>query len=135
MSYGRRGLKSCEGINFRDFARLYDFGDNMVNFRKYLQQSKDMKYEALSSKRESEPNPYSCNYSPCSGHKYCEHAHCILDPEWLRKDKCETILRNKIKTEESYLQNGKGTVGYDMKSVYMNVLKLKKELKDLLGEG
>ena len=107
----------------------------MVNFRKYLQESKDMKYEALASKRESEPNPYSCNYSPTSGHKYCEHTHCIFDEDWLRKDQNETILRNRIKAEESYLKNGEGTVGYDMKSVYMNVLKLKKKLRNLLGEG
>ena len=108
----------------------------MVNFRKYLQQSKDMKYEALSSKRESESNPYSCNYSPCSGHKYCEHPdHCILDDDWIAKEAEVAKLRNCLEREMSYLQNGKGTVGYDMKSVYMNVLKLKKELKDLLGEG
>ena len=93
-----------------------------------------MKYEALASKRESEHNPYSCNYSPCSKHKYCEHTHCIFDEDWLRKDQTETILRNRIKAEESYLKNGEGTVGYDMKSVYMNVLKLKKQLRELLGE-
>ena len=113
-------------------ARL---GDIMVDFRKYLQESKDMKYSALASKRESEHNPYSCNYSPRSGHKYCEHAHCILDPDWSRKDNEITKLRNQLKAEESYLKNGQGTVGYDMKSVYMNVLKLKKKLRDLLGEG
>ena len=126
---------SYETSEFRDFARLYDFGDNMVNFRKYLQESKDMKFDAIASKRESEPNPYSCNYSPKSGHKYCEHTHCILDKEWVAKD-CEvTKLRNQLREEESYLQNGKGTVGYDMRSVYTNVLKLKKKLNDLLGEG
>lgn len=107
----------------------------MVDFRKYLQESKDRKYEALASKKESEHNPYSCNYSPRSGHKYCEHTHCILDPDWSRKDNEITKLRNQLKDEESYLKNGQGTVGYDMKSVYMNVLKVKKKLSDLLGEG
>lgn len=107
----------------------------MVDFGKYLQESKDMKYSVLSSKRESEPNPYSCNYSPCSKHKYCEHSHCIFDEDWLRKD-CEVAkLRNQLRNEISYLRNGEGTVGYDMKSVYMNVLKVKKKLSDLLGEG
>ena len=112
-------------------ARLARLGDNMVNFRKYLQESKDRKFEAIASKKESKPNPYSCNYSPTSGHKYCEHEHCILDKEWLRKD-CEvTKLRNQLRKEESYLRNGEGTVGYDRLSVYKNVLKLKKKLKNL----
>ena len=111
-------------------ARLARLGDNMVNFRKYLQESKDRKFEAIASKRESKPNPYSCNYSPTSGHKYCEHEHCILDKEWLRKD-CEvTKLRNQLRKEESYLRNGEGTYGYDKVKVYKNVLKLRK----LLGE-
>ena len=102
----------------------------MVDFKKLLQESKDRKYSALASKRETEPNPYSCNYSPCSGHKYCEHAHCILDEEWLRNDHETTILRNKLTEEQDYLKNGEGTVGYDRVNVYKNVLKLKK----LLGE-
>ena len=102
----------------------------MVNFRKYLQQSKDMKYGALASKKETEHNPYSCNYSPVSHHKYCEHEHCIFDKEWLCND-CEvTKLRNQLQEEEDYLKNGEGTVGYDMKSVYKNVLKLRKKLKE-----
>jgi len=103
---------------------------NMVNFRKYLQESKDRKFEALASKKESEPNPYSCNYSPVSGHKYCEHTHCILDEEWLRNDSHETLLRNKLQEEQDYLRNGEGTVGYNRVEVYKNVLKIKK----LLGE-
>ena len=41
---------------------------------------------------------------------------------------------NKIKAEESYLKNGEGTVGYDRLSVYKNVLRLKKQLRNLLGE-
>ena len=106
----------------------------MVNFKKYLQESKDRKFDAMASKRKSEPNPYSCNYSPTSRHKFCEHAHCILDPEWSRKDSEVAKLRNQLREEESYLKNGQGTVGYDMKSVYMNVLKLKKQLRELLGE-
>lgn len=100
----------------------------MVNFKKYLQQSKDMKFEALSSKRDLEVNPYSCNYSPVSGHRYCEHEHCILDPSWVAKDSRETMLRNKLREEESYLQHGEGTVGYNRKEVYKNVLKIKKLL-------
>ena len=105
----------------------------MVDFRKYLQESKDRKFEALSSKRESEPNPYSCNYSPVSEHKYCEHTHCIFDEDWIAKDHCVTILRNKLNDEMDYLRNGEGTVGYNRVSVYKNVLKLKKKL-ELLGE-
>ena len=102
----------------------------MVNFKKLLQESKDRKFDAMASKRESEPNPYSCNYSPCSGHKYCEHTHCILDATWLRNDAETTKLRNKLSEEENYLKNGEGTVGYDKKEVYKNVLKIRK----LLGE-
>ena len=109
-------LLSHETYQFRDIARLYDFGDNMVNFKKMLQ--------------ESEPNPYSCNYSPVSGHKYCEHEHCILDATWLRKDAETTKLRNKLQEEKDYLKNGEGTYGYDKVKVYKNVLKIKK----LLGE-
>jgi hypothetical protein len=102
----------------------------MVNFRKYLQESKDRKFDAISRKKESEPNPYSCNYSPVSHHKYCEHEHCILDATWLRKDAETTKLRNKLQEEKDYLKNGEGTYGYDKVQVYKNVLKLRK----LLGE-
>ena len=119
-----------ETSEFRDFARLYDFGDNMVDFKKMLQESKDRKFSALASKRQTEPNPYSCNYSPVSGHKYCEHEHCILDATWLRKDAETTKLRNKLQEEKDYLKNGEGTYGYDKVQVYKNVLKLRK----LLGE-
>ena len=100
----------------------------MVNFKKYLQQSKDRKFGALASKRESEPNPYSCNFSPVSHHKYCEHEHCIFDEEWLRNDSRETLLRNQLKDEMDYLRNGEGTVGYDKVEVYKNVLRLKRKL-------
>jgi len=100
----------------------------MVNFKKYLQESKDRKFGALASKRESEPNPYSCNYCPKSHHKYCEHAHCIFDEEWLRNDNRETLLRNQLKDEMDYLKNGEGTVGYDKVEIYKNVLRLKRKL-------
>ena len=100
----------------------------MVNFKKYLQQSKDRKFGALASKRQTEPNPYSCNYSDGSGHKYCEHEHCILDATWLRKDQEETLLRNKLQEEKDYLKYGEGTVGYDKVEVYKNVLRLKRKL-------
>ena len=102
----------------------------MINFKKMLQESKDRKYSALASKRESEPNPYSCNYSPKSHHKYCEHTHCIFDEDWLRNDSRETMLRNKLQEETSYLKNGEGTYGYNKKEAYKNVLKYRK----LLGE-
>ena len=106
----------------------------MVNFKKYLQESKDRKFHAIASKKESEPNPYSCNYSPVSHHKYCEHEHCIFDDEWIREEVAKNELRNKINEEEDYLRNGEGTYGYDRLSVYKNVLKLKKQLRELLGE-
>ena len=102
----------------------------MVNFKKYLQESKDRKFDAIASKKESEPNPYSCNYSPVSHHKYCEHEHCILSDEFRDYDKERTLLENKVREEESYLKNGEGTYGYDKVQVYKNVLKLRK----LLGE-
>lgn len=100
----------------------------MVNFKKYLQESKDRKFDAIASKKESEPNPYSCNYCPKSHHKYCEHEHCIFDEEWLRNDSRETLLRNQLKDEMDYLRNGEGTVGYDKVEVYKNVLRLKRKL-------
>lgn len=103
---------------------------NMVNFKKYLQESKDRKFNAIASKKDLEANPYSCNYSPVSHHKYCEHSHCILSDEFRDYDNKRTLLENKLREEESYLKNGEGTVGYDRLSVYKNVLKLRK----LLGE-
>ena len=106
----------------------------MVNFKRYLQESKDRKFNAISRKRESEPNPYSCNYSPVSHHKYCEHEHCILSDEFRDFDKRRIILEEKLREEESYLKYGEGTVGYDRVSVYKNVLKLKKQVRNLLGE-
>ena len=121
---------SCETSEFRDFARLYDLVIIMVNFKKYLQESKDRKFEAIASKKESEPNPYSCNYSPVSHHKYCEHNHCIFDDDWIREEVAKNELRNKINEEEEYLKHGEGTYGYDKVQVYKNVLKLRK----LLGE-
>ena len=124
------GKKVAKVSNFATFRNLSRLGDNMVNFRKYLQESKDRKFSALASKRQTEPNPYSCNYSPVSGHKYCEHAHCILDATWLRNDAETTKLRNKLQEEKDYLKNGEGTYGYDKVKVYKNVLKLRK----LLGE-
>ena len=111
-------------------ARLARLGDNMVDFKKMLQESKDRKFSAISRKRQTEPNPYTCNYSPVSGHKYCEHEHCILDATWLRKDAETTKLRNKLQEEKDYLKNGEGTYGYDKVQVYKNVIKLRK----LLGE-
>ncbi len=102
----------------------------MVDFKKMLQESKDRKFSALTSKRQTEPNPYSCNYSPVSHHKYCEHEHCILDPNWIAKDKEKTLLQNQLEEEQNYLKHGMGTVGYDRVSVYKNILRLKK----LLGE-
>ena len=75
----------------------------MVDFKKYLQESKDRKFQVLASKRESEPNPYSCNYCPKNHHKFCEHAHCIFDEEWSRNDPELTKLRNKLKEETEYL--------------------------------
>ena len=105
----------------------------MINFNKILRESRDKKFDALNDKRENEPNPYSCNYSPVSEHKYCEHTHCIFDPEWFEKDKEIILLKQELKSEMEYLRNGEGTVGYDRVSVYKNVLKLKKKL-ELLGE-
>ena len=100
----------------------------MVNFKQYLQESKDRKFDAIASKKESKPNPYSCNYSPVSHHKYCEHEHCIFSDEFRDYDREVTLLENKIREEENYLKYGEGTVGYDRVEVYKNVLKLKKIL-------
>jgi len=106
----------------------------MVNFKKYLQESKDRKFEAIASKKDLEANPYSCNYSPVSHHKYCEHEHCILSDEFRDFNNERTMLEKKLREEEDYLKHGEGTVGYDRVEVYKNVLKLKKQLRNLLGE-
>ena len=103
----------------------------MVNFKKYLQESRDKKFEVIARKKESEPNPYSYYYSPTGGHKYCEHDHCILSDEFREQDEKRTRLENKLREEEEYLRNGEGTVGYDRVSVYKNVLRLKRELEEL----
>ena len=127
---GGEGLEVAKVLNFATLRDCTTLVIMMVNFKKYLQESKDRKFDAIASKKESEPNPYSCNYSPVSHHKYCEHEHCILDATWLRKDAETTKLRNKLQEEKDYLKNGEGTYGYDKVQVYKNVLKLKK----LLGE-
>ena len=106
----------------------------MVNFKKYLQESKDRKFDAISRKKESEPNPYSCNYSPVSRHKYCEHEHCILSDEFRDFNNEYGKLTSKLREEEEYLKHGEGTVGYNRVEVYKNVLRLKKQLRNLLGE-
>jgi uncharacterized Fe-S center protein len=103
----------------------------MINYKQILQESKDKKFDAIASKKEVKDNSHTCYYSPKSHHKYCEHDHCILDKEWQRKQQERNTLQKMIEAEESYLKNGEGTVGYDRLSVYKNVLKLKKKLKNL----
>ena len=103
----------------------------MVNYQKLLRESKDMKFDAIANKKAFKENSHSCNYSPVSKHKYCQHSHCIFDKEWQEKDKKETQLRNQIKEEEDFLKNGQGCYGYDFKIVYKNVLRLKNKLKKL----
>jgi len=126
-----RMIRSCEHTGFRDIARLHIMVIFMVDYSKLLRESKDMKFEALGSKQEIESNPYSCNYCPHDKHKYCEHEHCILDPEWLRKESVKNILRKQLQEEKDYLQYGEGTVGYDRVEVYKNVLRLEKKLKNV----
>ncbi len=103
----------------------------MIDYKKLLQESKDMKWEAIHNKKDYQPNPYSCNYSPVTHHKYCEHDHCILDKEWQDQDKKKTILLNQIKAEEEFLKNGKGCKDYDFRNVYKNVQRLKKKLDEM----
>lgn len=103
----------------------------MINYKRILQESKDKKFDAIASKKEVKDNSHTCYYSPKSHHRYCEHDHCILDKEWQRKQQERNTLQKMIEAEESYLKNGEGTVGYDRLSVYKNVLKLKKKLKNL----
>lgn len=103
----------------------------MINYKRILQESKDKKFDAIASKKEVKDNSHTCYYSPKTHHKYCEHDHCILDKEWQRKQQERNTLQKMIEAEESYLKNGEGTVGYDRLSVYKNVLKLKKKLKNL----
>ena len=106
----------------------------MINYKRILQESKDKKFDAIASNKEVKDNSHTCYYSPKSHHKYCQHNHCILDKEWQEQDKQRTLLETQLKEEENFLKNGEGTVGYDRLSVYKNVLKLKKQLRELLGE-
>ena len=103
----------------------------MVDYKKLLQESRDMKFEAIASKKDLEHNPYSCNYSPKSHHKYCEHEHCILSDEFRDFDQEMTLLENKLREEEEYLRCGEGTVGYNRVEVLKNVLKLRRKIDDL----
>ena len=98
----------------------------MIDFNKILRESEDKKFEAIASRKEVKANPYSCNFCPKNHHKYCEHEHCILDPEWIKGEMERTMLQNKLKEEEDYLKHGQGTVGYNRKEVYKNVLRLRK---------
>ena len=43
-------------------------------------------------------------------------------------------MENQLKEEENFLKNGEGCKDYDFKTVYKNVLRLKKQLRKLLGE-
>ena len=101
----------------------------MINYKRILQESKDNKFNALASRKEVKDNSHTCNYSPKSHHKYCEHKHCILDPKWIQEDTQKTLLKNKLNEEEDYLKHGEGTVGYDRLTVFKNVLRLKKKLE------
>ena len=103
----------------------------MINYKRILQESKDNKFNALASRKEVKDNSHTCNYSPKSHHKYCEHKHCILDPKWIQEDTQKTLLKNKLNEEEDYLKHGEGTVGYDRLTVFKNVLRLKKKLEKL----
>ena len=103
----------------------------MVNYQKLLRESRDLKFEAIASKKEIKTNSHSCNYSPKSHHKYCTHKHCIFDKEWQEQDKQTTLIRNQLKEEENFLKNGEGCYGYDFKTVYKNVLRLKNKIKKL----
>ena len=106
----------------------------MVDYQKLLRESRDLKFEAIASKKEIKDNSHTCYYSPKSHHKYCQHNHCILDKEWQEQDKQRTLLENQLKEEENFLKNGEGCKDYDFKTVYKNVLRLKKQLRKLLGE-
>ena len=125
------GLEVAKCMFFATFRDCTTLVIIMISYKKLLQESKDIKFDAIVSKKDSEHNPYSCNYSPKTRHKYCEHEHCIFSDEFRDYDKERTLLENKLREEESYLKNGEGTVGYDRLSVYKNVLKLKKMLKKL----
>ena len=103
----------CAMRDLHDLRNLRNWVIMMVNFKKYLQESKDRKFDAISRKKDSEHNPYSCNYSPVSHHKYCEHEHCILSDEFRDYDKERTFLENKLREEESYLKNLLGERQYD----------------------
>ena len=103
----------------------------MVDYQKLLRESKDLKFEAIASKKEIKDNSHSCNYSPVSQHKYCTHSHCIFDEKWQEQDKQKTILQNRLKEEEDFLKNGEGCYGYDFKLVYKNVLRLRRKINDL----
>ena len=86
----------------------------MVDYQKLLRESRDLKFEAIASKKEIKDNSHTCYYSPKSHHKY--------------------LLENQLKEEENFLKNGEGCKDYDFKTVYKNVLRLKKQLRNLLGE-
>lgn len=102
----------------------------MIDYSKLLRESKDKKFNALQEKKETGQDDYTCNYCPGDNHKYCTHDHCILDKEWQDKVREETILRQKLQAEEDFLKHGMGCYGYDFKTVYKNVVKLRRELKE-----
>lgn len=74
---------------------------------------------------------YTCYWSPKSEHTFCQHSHCIYDEDWMKREGKKIVLRNRIKEEEKYLNEGEGTVNFDKKDVYKNILKMKKELESI----
>ena len=101
----------------------------MIDYDKLLRESRDKKFKTLDGLKESEPNPYSCNYSEGNKHDCCEHSHCVLDDDWIETEKGKNLLKKQLKEEQSFLKNGEGCVGYDKLEITKNILKLKNELK------
>lgn len=101
----------------------------MIDYDKLLRESRNKKFEKLNDLKEFKVNPYSCNYSEGNKHDCCEHNHCVLDECWLETDAKKNLLKEQLKEEQVFLENGEGCVGYDKLEITKNILRLKKELK------
>lgn len=76
---------------------------------------------------------YTCYWSEGSGCKYCQHAHCIFNEEWMRNESKKIVLQNKIK-EEKKIKQDKNMPNGDRLQAYKNIRKYKKELDSINKE-
>lgn len=97
------------------------------NYREILQRKREEKFEKLS---ENLIDEQECNYSDKDKCVACTHPNwCIFDKKRILLENEITILQNQRNDLKNYLKNGKETNGYDDQKIRVQILRLRKELK------